>query len=76
MTKPNKVTKRRRGQSASKAMLERKPAPVKMWAWKIKNLNGDGWVLCAWAEPSKDVLFMGAKPSPEAKPVRVICSPL
>ena len=76
MTKPKKVTKRREGQSASKAMLERKASPVTMWAWAIKDLRGTRWVLCKWAEPSLGSLLNDELPSPEAKPVRVRCSPL
>jgi hypothetical protein len=37
MTNTKKATKRRKGQSSSKARLERKPEAVTMWAWKIKS---------------------------------------
>lgn len=76
MTKTKKVAKRRKGQSASKAMLERKASPVMMWAWAIKDVRGARWLLCRWAEPSRASLLNGERPSPEAKPVRVRCSPL
>jgi hypothetical protein len=41
---------------------------VYVWAWKIKAPSG--WLLCCWAEPSKEALRT-IKPSPEAKAVKV-----
>lgn len=39
------------------------------WAWEIN--FGKGWVLCHWAEPSKEKLLNGQKPSPDARAVCV-----
>ena len=62
MTKNNKVTKRRKGQSASKEMLA---GTVTAWAWKCD------FGLCRWAEPDRERLRRNGKPSPEAKSVAV-----
>lgn len=40
-----------------------------LWSWKVN--FGKGWELCHWAEPTKQQLLSGGKPSPEAKAVRV-----
>ena len=62
MTKPKKQTKRRKGQSASKAMLA---GTVTAWAWQCD------FGLCRWAEPDEKRLRSGNRPSPEAKAVAV-----
>lgn len=45
------------------------------WAWAIEHPK-DTWGLCHWAEPSKEKLADGPKPSPEAIPVRVLLTPV
>ena len=40
------------------------------YAWKFRG-RGGRWVLCSWAEPTKERLLWRNKPSPEAVPVRV-----
>jgi len=43
---------------------------VYAWSWIIQAENGT-WMLCHWAEPTKERLLAGSKPSWEARPVRV-----
>lgn len=44
------------------------------WAWAIQNDSGK-WVLCQWAEPTSVDLKADAKPSPEARKIRVYLVP-
>jgi len=44
---------------------------VYAWSWIIQAENGT-WMLCHWAEPTKERLLAGSKPSWEARPVRVV----
>lgn len=51
----------------------KKMKPVPAWAWAID--DGGKPELCHWAEPSKELLLRQSKPSPEAKPVKVLIMP-
>jgi hypothetical protein len=53
MTKTKKQTKRRKGQSGSKAMLA---GTVIAWAWKCD------FGLCQWAEPDRERLSSARAP--------------
>jgi hypothetical protein len=51
----------------------KKVEAVIVWAWEIRNEGSTGaWSLCHWAEPYRNVLLAGQKPSPEARPVKVV----
>jgi len=52
--------------------------PARAWAWAILGSvhKAGPYELCRWAEPSKEVLLMGQKPSPEAIAVRVELTPV
>jgi hypothetical protein len=44
------------------------------WAWAVHD-GPTGWQLVHWAEPTKEQLLRSSKPSPEARPVRVVIIP-
>lgn len=42
------------------------------YAYEFRDIaNRERWVLCSWAEPDKERLERGPKPSPEARMVKV-----
>jgi len=53
----------------------KKIKPVKLWTWAIQNEKGD-YELCYFTFHTKKMLKQETKPSPEAKPVRVLLSVL
>lgn len=44
---------------------------VLAWAWQIENVRTGRWLLCQWAEATRQALVNQGKPSPEARAVRV-----
>lgn len=53
-----------------------KPKPIYGWTWAIQSHDGARWELCWWCRPTRADLLGEERPSPEAKPVRVLMSPV
>ena len=57
--------------------IKAKVGPVEAWAWIIRTRGYCGpWVLCHWASASRSDLGGDHKPSPEAKAIRVLITPI
>jgi hypothetical protein len=47
-----------------------RPVSTTAWAWVIQSETGR-WLVCKWAEPTRDLLLSMPRPSPEARAIRV-----
>lgn len=57
--------------------MQPEPKPIYGWTWAIQDHYGTRWDLCWGCYPTRAALMSsGGKPSSEARPVRVLMSPV